>query len=226
MTITADGGWLAAILLILLLIVGVMAYRKRWPSRRPAFVVVGGLSVDESQQKTAREPEKKFSDGRGSKLALYIGKILLWVLLILVGIFLIIHFGEEILGLSGWTIPHSKSVQTMPPQPVNVGPTKADVLARDRAERNRIEGERFVSTLQYGERHPWIRVPDGGYVTTFTVDDHKVVGTQCSSSIDEPLIDSSGEECQDGVTAYWIRFYVWSADEGPVTVRYQFHYAF
>ena len=96
------------------------------------------------------------------------------------------------------------------------------------AERARIESEEHVLTFRYGDPKEWIHVPDGGFVTNFTSDDNKVVGTQCSWHEGKPPDDATGPEyeCHPGIVAHWVRFSAWSEDEDRVTVHYRFKYAF
>lgn len=233
-SIHADGGWVLALTLTILFVgLTFAAVRKRWPATgKPTLVVVDGVSVVEDAPKKAKALEKP-SHGHGSKHTLLSlsGVIVLWVGIVGMAIYIILHLpaiGDTMFRFVGIKVVQPS--QAYVSQRANVGPAAGAIRQAARAERERIEGERHVLNLTYGDHLRWIPVPTGGYITHFTVDDKKVVGTQCSSSPpnEEPPTDASGEayECHDGITTNWVRFYAWDIDEGPVTVHYQFQYAF
>lgn len=232
MSITADGGWFTAVLLIALLFVGMMAYRKRWPAaRRPVLAVVDGTTVVEDAPKPAKKEKHSHGHGGGHTILSLSAIILMWVGIAALAVYVLFHIPEIIdtaSRLAGIRVVHSQQSYVVPR--TNIGTAAGTIREAARAERERIEGERHVLTLTYGDRLQWIRVPFGGYITHFTVDDKKAVGTQCSSNPPsiEPPIDASGEayECHDGIMTNWVRFSAWDAGEGPVTVHYQFKYAY
>lgn len=112
---------------------------------------------------------------------------------------------------------------------VTTDPTPDEIRQKVLENRQLIESEDHSQTLTYGESMDWVRVPDGGFVTKLEdLPDGKVVGQQCSLTTQKPPADAKGIEydCLDGITAHWVRFSVWSPEEGPITAHWHFHYAF
>lgn len=219
MTITADGGWLTAILLIGLLVVGIMAYRKRWPARRRAFVAVGDSTTKE-ERKESEQKKEKHSGGHEKKHSFSVGTLLMWLIIIALAIYIIFHLPAIIDGF--FRLAGIKVVQPAP-----VATRQYPVAVPIPAPKE--QSQTYTIKLEdCGCEMPrWVRIPDG-YRLDYTVDglpaDNQTIGTQCSSALEEPPLDATGEAywCSSSAIGRWWRPYIYQHAERTAVVHYHF----
>jgi len=222
MTISPDGGWFTAILLIGLLVVGIMAYRKRWPtSPKPALIVVGEPRPTPAP---AKEPAK--SATKHDNLTAIGGKLLIGLIIVAVLAYIFVHWSDLTATRTKTTatvVTHESS-HVVQRASANAASGGSDGLA----DQLRIEAETYTIELTDGAMPGWINGHKGYkayYEVTSDGNPVSTIGRQCSSALEKPAQDAGGEEywCDsDHPSATWFRFYIYDHEVPKATVKVYF----
>lgn len=210
MTISADGGWLLATFFLALLGIGVLAYRKRWPSRKRRLVVVGGSSAVVQKMTGSTVKKRKFT--------FPFRTIVTWVIGIAVAL-LIIFFAIPFFGWAVDTILHDVLGTKIVYPPA----TRERVIVLPKVRISRT----YSLSLDDGIMPDWIQVPSG-YKAVYALQNAPTgatIGMQCSSALDKPPLTAGGTKywCDvPNTIGRWFRPYIYEHAQKSVVFQYHF----